>query len=196
MDLGLDGYLILIQDADLLSNFSKLLGLPPASHPLEDRYQIADELVMRGTHRLLNTLQASYLKDLCGEMNLPSHLTKSEMIDKILQKIFHLCPPAEETNEPPPKTGKRKRAISESQVTSFAPKLKKTHTEIPLEDGTIPGKEVWPLSRLVPGLNSDTIHSHFNAEDLKQFCRENQIKVVGKKSKIISKILEFFATKQ
>ena len=85
---------------------------------------------------------------------------------------------------------KRKREVADNPLTSS----KRARSEIILSEGTIAGTDVWPIERLVKGLNMDTINSHFNLNDLKEFCRERRINVHGlKKSKIIGKILAYLA---
>ena len=61
----------------------------------------------------------------------------------------------------------------------------------PLPDGTIPGTEVWPLDRLVAGLTSMTIYTHYNMPDLKQFCRLHGINPAGRKTILIKRIVAF-----
>jgi len=131
----------------------------------------------------------------------PKQLRISEIIDKLMSVMFQLEPLKEWQRRQSPYS-------TSSSSSSQSPPSSPPRTKINLKRTTSKSLEKElkrrrrsrgpyvcpPLSNIQLGISKEDLHNLYNLTDLQQWCKDNNIEWLGKKSLIINRIFTFLET--
>ncbi|KAF0978371.1 hypothetical protein FDP41_002886 [Naegleria fowleri] len=174
---GPEGFLSRMKVATL-KKFVKILGFETDANDQQQYAEdISDELLLNGTRMLFDFVDEEALKKTSKKMNLkvPKSASKLVVQDILLNEVFPGLSPEEE--EKPKKEKKAKKSSSE-------PSAKQTREEI--------NEKIKRERSDLPDCKTfDDIFQNYWVDELRDFCKKNDIKSQGNKKDLIKRILAF-----
>lgn len=216
LEMGLEYFL---QDCtkEQLNNFCSVLLLEQSSTDAMVS-QIADEVMLTGTKKFLHNLSVLLLKKWCAQLGLTPASAKKQLVEQLMVHIFELEPLDEEEQEEDEgdrdkkhnKRGSRdegrgegvgrEREQDKHEQGEAQEKVEGAGDDdvvLKKEQGGGTKREKYvppPISTIRKGMTKEHLHNTFNATDLKEFCKQNNMTSTGKKPLLIKRIIKFLET--
>ncbi|KAG2386064.1 hypothetical protein C9374_003213 [Naegleria lovaniensis] len=173
---GPEGFLSKMEIATL-KNFVKILGFETdAKDQQQYAEDISDELLLNGTRMLFDFVDGDTLKHTAKKLNLkvPKSASKSVVQDILLNEVFPGLSPEEEEK---PKKEKKSKKSSESSAKQTREEM---NEKIKRERPDLPDCKTF-----------DDIFQNYWVDELRDFCKKNDIKSQGNKKDLIKRIIAF-----
>jgi len=160
---------------------------------------VVDEVILGGVEDFFMTFPRQLLEGWCTDYDIigTRQLRPREIVDKLMSVIFQLEPLEEWKRRRDPSPSSTSSSRSPPTSPREKKKLKRPRSQ------SFPEKEIKrrrgpyvcpPLSNIQFGISKEELHNLYNLTDLQQWCKDQHIDSVGKKSLVINRIYTFLET--